>query len=106
MAHILAVISVPMRAAGDGETAWEMLQAEPYTAAIIDIALPGMTGLELIRLIRESDELADLPCVAVTAYRRSRLKQEALEAGFDAYLSKPLDPLTVIRTIEGLLKEE
>lgn len=48
-------------------------------------------------------ETADLPCVAVTAYHTSKLREDAISAGFTAYFAKPIDATTFARRLEELL---
>lgn len=105
VSHILEYLRVPIDTVGDAEAAQQRLQsgATCYTAAIIDMALPGMDGWELLKVIRASDDYADLPCIAVTAYHTSKTRQEALAAGFDAYFDKPLEATSFARRLEELL---
>jgi DNA-binding response OmpR family regulator len=53
--------------AGDGEEAWELLQEEPVDLAILDLAMPGMSGLDVLEKVRTSETLADLPVIILTA---------------------------------------
>lgn len=58
---------------------------------LMDIAMPEMDGLSAVRRIRTLPELQHVPVVALTAFNTSGFRQAAYEAGFDAYLTKPLD---------------
>jgi CheY-like chemotaxis protein len=100
VSRILTVVSVPYEVAADGESAWQMLQSNNYAVAIIDLALPGMDGIQLLREIRSSETLSRLPCIAVTAYHTPELKQQAIAEGFDAYFPKPLDRTMLIATLD------
>jgi len=80
-----------------------LLSKNTYTAAIIDIDLPGMDGLELVTHIRDQAAYKSLPCIAITAYHTSQLKKDALEAGFNAYFPKPLDDTNFIRELERVV---
>src|SRR5688500_2842166 len=64
--------------------AFQLLEKNAYGALILDIALPGMDGLELLREVRNSD-LRELPVIVMTAYHNSQVKQEAINAGCDSY---------------------
>lgn len=77
--------------AATAEDALESLTLKPYTAVIIDLALPGMDGWALLQEIKDNPETAHLPCIAITAYHDSRVAQEARRAGFAAYFPKPLN---------------
>jgi len=101
---ILSYFNINVESAGTGEDALKMLASKPYNAAIIDLMLPGIDGLSLVQTIRENPRIASLPCVAITAYHTSAVKQEALEKGFDAYFSKPLDDTSFVRELSRLIE--
>ncbi len=105
VSRLLAVAGIPVEIAADGETAWKMLKSKRYLAAIIDLALPGMDGIELLRKIRSDTKLARLPCIAITAYHTPELKQQALAEGFDAYFAKPLDRTLFLGALDGVLEK-
>jgi CheY-like chemotaxis protein len=77
--------------AATAEEALDLLKLQSYTAAIIDLALPQMDGLELLRAIRSNPAIQGMPCIAYTAYHSSLVKKQAIEAGCNAYLTKPVD---------------
>lgn len=85
------------------EDALQLLSRQPYNALIVDLFLPGMDGLELIRRIRQQPELAALPCIAVTAYNSSGLKKQTYHAGFNRYYPKPLDPTELVQGLHDIL---
>jgi CheY-like chemotaxis protein len=103
VSRMLAQVGVPVHVAGDAEIAWSYLMANPYMAAIIDLALPGKDGFELLTAIRQQPEVAQLPCVAITAFHAPELKQQAIHLGFDAYFAKPLDRTRYIGELDRLL---
>lgn len=90
-AGILGNFNIATDVVGTAEDALQLLAQQTYTAAIIDLALPYMDGLALLRTIRSNPTTTDLPCVAYTAYHSSLVKKQALEAGCNAYLTKPVD---------------
>lgn len=73
------------------EQGWEAIARQRPDVALIDIDLPGGGGVELLTRIRAEPQLADLPCVAVTAFAMCGDRERLLAAGFDAYISKPID---------------
>lgn len=77
--------------ATSAEEALLLLNSNPYTMALIDLNLPGKDGWSLLQSIRANDQIADLPCVAMTAYHDAMVAHQALQAGFVAYFSKPLN---------------
>lgn len=85
------------------EDALQLLEGNQYDAAVIDLALPGMSGFDLVQRIRQHERYAALPCIAYTAYHSSKVRYEAKESGFDAYLEKPLDRKLLITTLHELL---
>lgn len=70
---------------------------------LLDIQLPGGGGELLLREIRASAALADLPVIAVTSQAMEGDRERLLAAGFDAYLSKPIDTRTFGPTVESFL---
>jgi len=91
--------------ATDGEQASDYLfnsQAR-YDAILIDLALPGKDGWELLKEIMSDPATQTIPCIAVTAYHTSKLREDALRAGFTAYFPKPLDGTLLGRELERLL---
>lgn len=90
--------------ADDGEDASQMLgQGIAYNAVVIDLALPGKNGFQLLQEILDNPDTEDLPCIAVTAFHNSKLREEALNAGFTAYFPKPLDGTILGRELGSLL---
>lgn len=100
---ILGYFNISADAVGTAEEAIVLLNKESYTAAIIDLGLPVMDGIELIGKIRNRQGSSDIPCIAITAFHTSQLKQEALAAGFDAYFSKPLDDTSFMRELDRII---
>jgi signal transduction histidine kinase/DNA-binding response OmpR family regulator len=93
--------------ADNGTTALRMLLSTPpsqrFDVAIIDYAMPGMDGLELARAIRREPDLAGIRLILLTAFDERHLAEDALMAGFDAFLSKPVHCDVLQRTIQQLL---
>ena len=78
----------------EAESAEEALQAMQDTRpdlVLLDIQLPGMDGVAALRMLREDPRTADVPAIAVTAYAMRGDEERLLEAGFDAYIAKPID---------------
>ena len=95
---LLQYFGIQADLASTAEEALNLLERKRYTAAVIDLMLPGMDGLALSREIRSNAATSDLPCLAVTAYHSSTIKRQAGEAGYDGFYPKPLD-------YEGFIKE-
>jgi CheY-like chemotaxis protein len=105
VAHILQSMKIPVDVAKDAEEAERYLfvRDTPYRAVIIDLALPGKDGWELLSEILDDPNVADIPCIAVTAFHTSKMREEALRAGFTAYFSKPLDATSFARQLTAIL---
>ena len=74
------------------------------SAAVIDFRLPDGDGLDLFLDLRERDR--NLPCVLITSYGSDKLRQEALERGFNAYFDKPFDNAALVAVLEKALKRK
>jgi CheY-like chemotaxis protein len=80
--------------AESAEEALQAMQAMQDTRpdlVLLDIQLPGMDGVAALRMLREDPRTADVPAIAVTAYAMRGDEERLLEAGFDAYIAKPID---------------
>jgi CheY-like chemotaxis protein len=77
--------------ASDGEQAVRVATQTNPDIILMDIGMPELDGLGAARKIRESATLRSVPIIAVTAYSTSGFQRAAYDAGFDAYLTKPID---------------
>jgi CheY-like chemotaxis protein len=77
--------------AGDGNSALEALDSRPPDVVLLDIKLPDMSGLEVLRVLRSKPSSSTVPVIAVTAHSMQGDRQRCMEAGATAYLTKPLD---------------
>jgi CheY-like chemotaxis protein len=75
----------------------------PPDFVILDIQLPDINGLEVLKRIRASAIGKDIPVIAMTSYAMSSDKEKLLAAGCTAYIEKPIDPLTVISQIQAAI---
>jgi CheY-like chemotaxis protein len=83
------------------ESALEILRQQPVHLLIADIAMPQVDGYELMRRLRAAGD--ETPAIAVTAFARSDDRRCALECGYTAYLSKPIDGMQLARTVRELV---
>ena len=86
----------------DGNEGYFFATEYPLDAAIIDIGLPGMSGIEIIQKLREQGHT--LPILILTARSRWQEKVEGLEAGADDYLVKPFQMEELIARLKALLR--
>jgi PAS domain S-box-containing protein len=84
-----------VRVALNGPAALQAATAFRPEVVLLDIGLPGMTGYEVARRLRQSPELETALLVALTGYAQSEDRHRASEAGFDHHLAKPVDPGTL-----------
>jgi CheY-like chemotaxis protein len=87
----------------DGEEALEMLERTRPDILLLDLGMPKVDGFGVVRKIRENPKLADLPVLAVTAYAMRGDREKVLDAGFDGYLSKPINAISLAEELERLL---
>jgi two-component system CheB/CheR fusion protein len=85
--------------AHNGMKALEAARAFRPDVVLLDIGLPGMTGLEVARALRERPETRPALIVAMTGYGQDTDRERSREAGFDYHLVKPLDPADVRRLL-------
>lgn len=74
-----------------------------YDAIIIDLALPGKDGWELLSEILDNPDTSNIPCIAVTAHHNSKLREDTIRAGFVAYFPKPIDATSLGRQLDLLI---
>ncbi len=86
--------------ARDGSEAVEEAKKRVPDLILMDLMMPIMDGFTATRLIREDDRLKKIPILAITAYGKTYLER-AMEVGFDAVISKPLD----FSSLDQLLKQ-
>ena len=87
----------------DGVSAVEAALGELPDAVVMDMSLPGLDGYNAARLLRREPSLADVPLIACTAYNRWEWRGKAIAAGFDAFMTKPLDLRRLTATLATLL---
>ena len=90
--------------ASDAEKTLLMLKDMRPTLIVIDLALPGMDGWGLLKNIRTNKQLSRVPCAAITAFHTPELPDQAIAAGFNAYFAKPLDAISFVRQLEGIVE--
>jgi CheY-like chemotaxis protein len=88
---VLEMMGHEVVAVADGTLALEVVQARRPAVALVDIGLPGFDGYELCRRLRALDHTPRPLLIALTGYGQPEDKRRALEAGFDAHLTKPID---------------
>ena len=104
MRRLLEMTGYNVVEARNGEEAVEVTKQELPALILMDLSLPVIDGLEATRLIRQLPELAKIPIVAVSAHEKADFQTEAIEAGCNAYVTKPIDYTELERLISDLLR--
>ena len=91
------------REARDGHECVEAARSDPPDLALIDLSMPRLDGWGTLRELRADPRTRSVPCVAVTAFAAEHDRRRALDAGFDAYISKPFRARELTETVERLL---
>ena len=91
-------------AAADGEEGLKQLFASRPDALVLDLMLPGMNGLEIVREVRNEPLTHDLPVLILTARSAEMDKLLGFEQGADDYLTKPFSPRELVARVKALLR--
>lgn len=101
---VLKVNGYEVIEAVDGEEAIEKTKAENPDLILLDIYLPKMDGYEAARRLKGDRNLRNIPIIALTAHAMKGNMEEALAAGCDGYITKPIDVRELPKHIEHFLK--
>jgi signal transduction histidine kinase/CheY-like chemotaxis protein len=103
--RMLEACGAEVRCARSAAQALEAITRRRPTVLVSDIAMPGKDGYELLRELRRMEKgSARLPAVALTAYASEQDRQRMLDAGFQAYLAKPVNAPELVGTVAGLAR--
>ncbi|MGM4921611.1 ATP-binding protein [Tardiphaga sp. 804_B3_N1_9] len=103
LSGLLDVKGHRVREAADGVQALALLTEQPVDVVLVDLEMPGLSGIELVRYIRTlGGKGATVPIVAITANVTAGVVERCVQAGMDGYLSKPIMPEDLQRTIEAV----
>jgi len=72
---------------------------------LLDIQLPDMDGLEVLKAIRSADACSGIPTIAITSFAMSGDRERFIAAGCNGYIEKPIDPETIITKIRQAIEE-
>ena len=89
--------------ASNGQQALDLLCHERPDLVLLDIDMPGLDGLTVVKTIRQDAAFASLPVVAVTAFAMEGDREKALAAGFTAYVTKPVRAAILRQQVRQLL---
>lgn len=106
---LLEMIGLKVRAMHDGEEAIEEIKSNKYDLLIFDVSMPGIDGVELFRMVRESEGYSDIPVVFTSGFPSWSEPEEQRREILDkaaAYIQKPFNVDTFFETIRRLLKTQ
>lgn len=104
MRRLLEMTGYRVVEAMNGEEAVKMAKAESPQLILMDLSLPVIDGLAATRLIRKLPKLESTPIIAVSAHDTSDFQTEAIDAGCNSYLTKPIDFNELEQLIATLIK--
>ena len=89
--------------AGDGDEAWNLIREHKPSVVLLDVQMPGRTGLEVLALIRSDPSLSATRVIMLTAKALKVDMELGLTAGADLYLTKPFSPLDLLTRVDEAL---
>ncbi len=108
--HMLRLLEMTLRKAGHtwtacaaGDAALAAIRAEKPAAALLDIIMPGMDGLEVLAAMKADPSTASIPVIMLTARGHTLTRQQAEESGASAFLTKPYSPTELLAKIAELI---
>lgn len=100
---LLTSVGYEMIEAVTGEEGMTLAATHAPDLILMDIQLPGLDGYEVTRQLKANPALRHIPVIAVTSYALSGDEVKAMEAGCDAYVTKPFDPVELLAKIREFL---
>jgi DNA-binding response OmpR family regulator len=91
-----------VEAVSDGLAAWESFQAARPSLVILDVMMPGLSGIDVLRKIRESED-AGVPVLLLSAKSRDSDVDTGFAVGADDYVIKPFSPRELVHRVNGML---
>ncbi len=106
MEYVLRAFDYRLQTAVNGQKGLEIALRDPFDLIICDLQMPVMDGYELASRLKAERKTRQIPLVAVTALAMVGDKEKALAAGFDGYITKPIDPENFVRQVQEFLREK
>ena len=88
----------------DGKSFWEALKIIKPQLVVLDVMLPEIDGIELLKMMKASPELCDIPVVMATAKGAEYDKIQGLDLGADYYLAKPFGVMELVSCVKAVLR--
>lgn len=104
--HYFEAMGYNVLEAHDGEQTLESMKGSHPDAVVLDIQMPRMDGIQVLRAVRGDGTLRSIKILALSAHALSDEVRQIREAGADAYLAKPADPKTVLEAVRALMDQD
>lgn len=104
VAYHLARAAYQVRTAADGQEALRAVEVQPPDLILLDLMLPGASGLDVLRELRRRPETNGVPIILLTARREESDRIQGLELGADDYVSKPFSPQELVLRVRAVLR--
>ena len=88
----------------DGDSFWKALQSDKPELVVLDVMLPGVDGVTLLKRMKSSEELQDIPVIMATAKGSEYDKIQSLDLGADDYLVKPVGIMEMVSRVKAVLR--
>ena len=104
--EVYALSSTGFEARGfeDGDSFWYALQSETPELVVLDVMLPGRDGVTLLKMMKASEELREIPVIMATAKGSEYDKIQSLDLGADDYLVKPFGIMEMVSRVKAVLR--
>ena len=103
VSHLLKHFGITVFVAHNGNECLDMLRSVEPTCIVTDLAMPLRDGWQTLQAIRSEPRTAHIPIVAITAYYAGDVAKSAIEAGFDGFFPKPLNPRTFVAQLGEII---
>ena len=90
----------------DGNQAVQMERSQQPDLILMDIQLPEISGLDITKMIKADSTIAHIPVIAVTAFAMKNDEEKILQAGCEAYISKPISIVPFMETVKSFLGDK
>jgi len=104
--EIIGLADADLVEAGDGKEALDKIKEQPVDLLITDLSMPVMDGEALLKWVKGTPELQDIPILVISSAGNPAREKKLLELGAFAVLGKPVSPVTMLKTLEPFLEQK
>ncbi|MEP7289033.1 MAG: response regulator [Chloroflexota bacterium] len=103
--QLLELYDIKVTCAYSGKEGIAALEQQQFYCVLTDIVMPGVSGWELIAFVRQHSDpaICNTFMIAVTAHAMSGDREHVLEAGFDGYIEKPIEPAVFLNAVQQII---